>query len=154
MRKKPIEQIRNAPASSVIALLREHEKAGTWAKKDRLYWFSRLAEEVGELSQAINERNDEGPTILELAQIASIALNWLRRETGNDHPLSLIEWIPVEEWNAKDGQRVLVQTGATGMVTEGWFEEMDRGWCVRGGGGSVMRVTISRVAEIPEVRDG
>lgn len=48
----------------------------TWRNKRQDYWLSRLMEEVGELSGALNGRHGDTPE-LELLEIAGIAINWL-----------------------------------------------------------------------------
>lgn len=60
----------------VLELYEKHRE--TWADKDELYWLARMQEEMGELASALSGRGTD-PVELELAEIASIALNWLRR---------------------------------------------------------------------------
>lgn len=50
----------------------------TWAGHPTSYWFYRLVEEVGELGSSLADHH-EHPIELELAEIASICINWLKR---------------------------------------------------------------------------
>jgi len=50
---------------------------GYWADKGDWYWFCRLLEEVTELLGVLLDLH-QGPIGHELAQIASIARNWIR----------------------------------------------------------------------------
>ena len=50
--------------------------ARKWLDRSSYYWFARLVQEVGELGSSI-AGDHEDPLEWELAQIASIALNWL-----------------------------------------------------------------------------
>jgi len=59
----------------VLNLQRKHED--TWADRHGSYWLARLVEEVGELGAALVDDHEHTPD-WELAQIASIAINWLR----------------------------------------------------------------------------
>ena len=58
----------------VAYLVREHWS--TWRDKDDCYWLVQLVEEVGELAQSLVGEHEHEPE-LELAQIASICVNWL-----------------------------------------------------------------------------
>lgn len=49
-----------------------------WTDKDDAYWFMRLSQEVGELGSSLAGDHDDTPEH-ELRQIASIAMNWLRK---------------------------------------------------------------------------
>lgn len=51
----------------------------TWQDRDDAYWFQRLVSEVGELGASLAGDHDDPPE-WELAQIASIARNWLRKK--------------------------------------------------------------------------
>jgi hypothetical protein len=57
--------------------------AGKWRDRSQLYWAGRLLEEVAELLGALLGIH-AGPVERELAQIASICMNWLelRAERG------------------------------------------------------------------------
>ena len=59
----------------VLDLQRKHKD--TWADRPDAYWFARLVEEVGELGAALVDDHEHTPD-WELAQIAAIAINWLR----------------------------------------------------------------------------
>jgi hypothetical protein len=63
-----------ANIKKVISLAETH--ASTWRDMSEMYWLARLVEEVGELSSAIVGRHEHAPD-LELAEIASICINWL-----------------------------------------------------------------------------
>jgi len=67
------------PFGPVIDLYEKHRQ--TWADEDEWYWLTRLQEEAGELASAICGRGSD-PIDLELREIASIALNWLRRRAA------------------------------------------------------------------------
>uniref|UniRef100_A0A6M3M260 Uncharacterized protein n=1 Tax=viral metagenome TaxID=1070528 RepID=A0A6M3M260_9ZZZZ len=58
----------------VLALKERH--AETWRDQPESYWCARLMQEVGELASAL-VGDHEHSSDWELAQIASIALNWL-----------------------------------------------------------------------------
>lgn len=63
-----------------------------WRDKPECYWFSRLVAEVGELGSSLADDHEHSPD-LELAQIASICLNWLeirdnQNRTNNQNHLS------------------------------------------------------------------
>lgn len=62
------------PVDAVLALKAEH--IATWRDKDDHYWLAGLAEEVLELTSALEGRHTHSPEV-ELTQIAAIALNWL-----------------------------------------------------------------------------
>lgn len=52
--------------------------ADTWQDKPDWFWFLSLLEEVGELGMALLGLHEHAPEF-ELAQIASIAINWRNR---------------------------------------------------------------------------
>jgi hypothetical protein len=52
-----------------------------WDDKDDSYWFMRLSQEVGELGSSLAGDHDDTPEH-ELRQIASIAMNWLRKRNA------------------------------------------------------------------------
>lgn len=55
-----------------------------WRDKPDSYWFYRLSQEVGELGSVL-ARDHEDTIEHELAQIASICLNWLDKGTEDDN---------------------------------------------------------------------
>lgn len=63
---------------AVLALKAEHIQ--TWRNKSDTYWLAGLAEEVLELTSALEGRHEHAPEV-ELMQIAAIALNWLELRT-------------------------------------------------------------------------
>ncbi len=55
--------------------------AETWRDKPESYWFCRLVEEIGELGSTLvghPHRHGDDTVDLELAEIASICINWLK----------------------------------------------------------------------------
>ena len=62
----------------VNSLVEQH--ASTWSDKTQLYWFVSLIEECIELGLALIGLHEHDPGF-ELAQIASIAINWRRHIT-------------------------------------------------------------------------
>lgn len=64
----------NTIIEEVIELKQKHSE--TWRKKSEFYWLSRLMQETGELASAL-VNDHEHSVDWELAQIASITLNWL-----------------------------------------------------------------------------
>ena len=50
-----------------------------WRHEGNHYWLAKLQEEVAELTLTL-EGKHEGPLAHELAQIASICMNWLDKE--------------------------------------------------------------------------
>jgi len=59
----------------------EEQHAETWRDKPDEYWLARLMQEVGELASALVGDHDDTPE-WELAQIAAICRNWLRKRAG------------------------------------------------------------------------
>ena len=59
-----------------VAIALKKRFAGAWLDRSDYYWFARLVQEVGELGGSI-AGDCEDPLEWELAQIASLALNWL-----------------------------------------------------------------------------
>lgn len=56
----------------------------TWSGRLDCYWFYRLCQEVGELGSSLAEDHEHSPEY-EIAQIASICINWLiRKERKNE----------------------------------------------------------------------
>jgi hypothetical protein len=51
--------------------------ANKWQDESESYWFARLVEEVGELGASLANDHEHTPDV-ELRQIATIAMNWLR----------------------------------------------------------------------------
>jgi hypothetical protein len=74
--EKAREALKDPATRTVLALAEKHRE--TWSDRDERYWLARLQEEVGELASAICGRGDD-PVELELGEIGSIAINWLRR---------------------------------------------------------------------------
>ena len=62
---------------------RYRRTAPHWRDKDQGYWFQRLMQECGELGGAL-AGDHEGPPEHEIAQIGSIAVNWLRTFYGRE----------------------------------------------------------------------
>jgi NTP pyrophosphatase (non-canonical NTP hydrolase) len=69
------------PLTDVLRLKKKYQLQ--WRDKPDDYWLARLMQEVGELASALADDHDDTPEH-ELAQIASICLNWLdkREEDG------------------------------------------------------------------------
>lgn len=65
----------------VLELMRLHDE--TWKMEITEYWYARLVEEVGELGSALVGAHDDSP-VWELMQVATIALNFLRRRRHTD----------------------------------------------------------------------
>lgn len=67
------------PDEVIASVLKRFEdNRERWQDRDDHYWFERLSQEVGELGSSICGNHDDPPD-WELAQIASIALNWLMK---------------------------------------------------------------------------
>lgn len=49
-----------------------------WQDKDESYWLARLVEEVGELGASLADDHEHTPDV-ELRQISSICINWLKK---------------------------------------------------------------------------
>lgn len=62
----------------VISNKLEIQHRRTWQDRDDAYWFQRLVEEVGELGSSLAGRHEDPPE-RELAEIAAIARNWLKK---------------------------------------------------------------------------
>lgn len=72
----PSEVVMNVE-NIVIELKRHHSK--TWHDKSDLYWFISICEEVVELAGTLIGLH-RGPVWWELAQISSIAMNWMENK--------------------------------------------------------------------------
>ena len=59
-------------------LLMQHKHKNLWQDEDDSFWREKLKDEVHELFDTLDELH-EGPVTHELHQIATIAINWLRR---------------------------------------------------------------------------
>ena len=64
-----------------LVLELKHGHRHTWRRKSGLYWLLKLLEEVVELSLALVGLHKHTPEH-ELAQIATIAMNWLELREG------------------------------------------------------------------------
>lgn len=64
------------PRNEALDLFLAHKDS--WSDKNNNYWLQRLLQEIGELS-SVMAGDHEDTMEHELAQIASIALNWLRK---------------------------------------------------------------------------
>jgi hypothetical protein len=66
-----------------------HEHSWRWRERDEGYWLQRLMQEVGELASVL--AGDHTDTVEhELTQVASIAVNWLRRRMEGE--LAYASW--------------------------------------------------------------
>ena len=69
-------RLREAEAAIVLEYAEKYREK--WQDRDDAYWLGALVEEVGELGAALNGEHHHTPE-LELRQISSIAINWLRK---------------------------------------------------------------------------
>ena len=58
---------------------RVNRHINTWADKPDCYWFYHLSQEVGELGSSLADDHEHSPEY-EMAQIASICINWLAKK--------------------------------------------------------------------------
>lgn len=91
--KCDLENMATWPLDEVMSLAMEHQF--TWSDKPESYWAGRLLQEMSELMLGLDgfgEHKEDPPDSpdLELLEIASIALNWLKRRANKSfavHPL-------------------------------------------------------------------
>ena len=69
----------------VIELRKKHELK--WWEKDDMWWFARLAQELGELGDSLTGEAPSTEKHHELRQIASICLNWLDKDGVYSHAM-------------------------------------------------------------------
>jgi hypothetical protein len=74
------------------------------------------------------------------------------RNAPEDHPLSLIEWIPVEERLPERNLYVLAIEG--GHLTRAYLDLADGTWRVAETNGMMTIDPVTHWSTIPEVRDG
>lgn len=79
-----------------------------WRRATDEYWLMRLVEEVGELSSALLERGEDSPD-LELAEIASMCINWLHYRATRD--VAALQSAGYDETSGDSGE---VQTNRNG----------------------------------------